>query len=607
MKSLKIGDSFTFPIELVTSTQAILARKRSGKSYTASVEAEELLSAHQQIAVIDPTGAWHGLKSSADGEHPGFPVVVFGGEHADVPLEPSAGETVARALVERGFSAIFDVSLMGVAEAIRFVSAFTTQLFHLNREAMHLFIDEADAYAPERPFGEETKSLSAIKRLVKQGGIRGIGVTMISQRPQQLAKSILSQVDILTVLRMSHPLDIKAATDWISSEVTPEFAAEVKAALPSLPVGTAFICSAPLAIGERVEIRKRTTFNSGATPKPGEKRIQPKALAHVDIEKLGEEIKATVERAKADDPKALRQRIAQLESEAKRAPQAVAAPVPGKTIELRPDPEAIEKIVRSEVQTFFDTFRKKIAVRIMERLEAAAFSLDADAERLRDFSKTLNVDSTWQFKDFVTVKPTAFAKMPMVAGATAPELSKVPTRPTPIHQVVPILREDSGAPISPAQRRILQALGKGLSINKDQLSRTWTGLLAGASPKSSSFTNNLGALRTAGLIEYPQPNMLRITETGLNRIGVESVTAPMKESELHDRIIDMLVPAQQRIMNSLLDRRGAHLGREALATGAGSSASSSSFTNNLGALRSLGLIDYAAGGMVFACSDLFID
>lgn len=316
-KRLRIGEDFTLPIEFVTSTQTILARKRSGKSYCASVQAEELLSAHQQVAVIDPTGAWHGLKSSADGLSAGFPIVVFGGEHADVPLDGNAGGLLARTMVEQGFSAIFDVSLMGVAEAIRFVTAFMNDLFRLNREAMHLFIDEADAYAPERPFGEETKSLAAIKRLVKQGGIRGIGVTMITQRPQQLAKSILSQVDILTVLRMSHPLDIKAATDWISSEVSVEFAAEVRKSLPSLPVGTAFICSAPLDIGERVVIRERKTFNSGATPKPGEKRAQPKVMAKVDLEKLGKEIQDTVEKAKANDPETLKKRIAELEKGSK--------------------------------------------------------------------------------------------------------------------------------------------------------------------------------------------------------------------------------------------------------------------------------------------------
>lgn len=66
-----------------------------------------------------------------------------------------------------------------------------------------------------------------VSRLVKQGGIWGVGATMISQRPADINKKVLSQVDILTVLRMCHPLDIAAATDWIKSEVSPEFAREV--------------------------------------------------------------------------------------------------------------------------------------------------------------------------------------------------------------------------------------------------------------------------------------------------------------------------------------------------------------------------------------------
>lgn len=137
---LTIGkDGFSLPLELVTSTQAILARKRSGKSYTASVQAEELLAHKQQIAAIDPTGAWWGLRSSASGEGAGYPVVVFGGDHADVPLEADAGRVLARALVEQGFSAIFDVGLMLTDDQIRFTSDFASELLRINRTALHLY------------------------------------------------------------------------------------------------------------------------------------------------------------------------------------------------------------------------------------------------------------------------------------------------------------------------------------------------------------------------------------------------------------------------------------------------------------------------------------
>jgi DNA helicase HerA-like ATPase len=168
----------------VTSTQAILARKRSGKSYTASVQAEELLRHKQQIAAIDPTGAWWGLRSSAAGDGPGFPVVVFGGDHADVPLEPHAGRMLARALVDHAFSAIFDVGLMVTDDQIRFTSDFASELLRINRTALHLYIDEADTFAPQSVESKSQKlCLGTVSRLVKQGGIRGVGVTMIAQRP----------------------------------------------------------------------------------------------------------------------------------------------------------------------------------------------------------------------------------------------------------------------------------------------------------------------------------------------------------------------------------------------------------------------------------------
>jgi hypothetical protein len=104
------------------------------------VQAEELLRHKQQIAAINPTGAWWGLRSSAAGDGPGYSVVVFGGDHADVPLEPHAGRMLAAGLIDRGFSAIFDVGLMLTEDQIRFSSDFASELLRINRTALHLFI-----------------------------------------------------------------------------------------------------------------------------------------------------------------------------------------------------------------------------------------------------------------------------------------------------------------------------------------------------------------------------------------------------------------------------------------------------------------------------------
>lgn len=99
MKNIDIGSAggkaFALPLEAVTQTIAILAKRGVGKSYTASVMAEGMLAAGQQVVILDPTGAWWGLKSSASGKEPGYQVTVFGGDHADLPLQENVGELIA--------------------------------------------------------------------------------------------------------------------------------------------------------------------------------------------------------------------------------------------------------------------------------------------------------------------------------------------------------------------------------------------------------------------------------------------------------------------------------------------------------------------------------
>jgi len=56
-----------------------------------------------------------------------------------------------------------------------------------------------------------------------------------------------------------------------------------------------------LRIAEQVHISTRETYDASATPTQRAKSIRPKVLAQADLEQLGETIKATLEKAKADD------------------------------------------------------------------------------------------------------------------------------------------------------------------------------------------------------------------------------------------------------------------------------------------------------------------
>jgi DNA helicase HerA-like ATPase len=108
--TLRISPDLSLPLDAVTQAMAILARRGAGKTYTASVLVEEVVKARQPVVVLDPTGAWWGLRSSADGEHPGLPVVILGGEHGDVPLEPTAGRVIADVVIDHPGAYVIDLS-----------------------------------------------------------------------------------------------------------------------------------------------------------------------------------------------------------------------------------------------------------------------------------------------------------------------------------------------------------------------------------------------------------------------------------------------------------------------------------------------------------------
>ena len=265
---LKISQTLSLPIDAVTQTFAIVARKRVGKTYTASVMAEEFIKAKIPIVVLDPTGAWWGLRSSADGQSDGFPVIIIGGSHADVPLDEHSGKIIADLVVDHPGFYVIDFSLTeSEAAQDRFATDFGQHFYRRKESAkfpMHLFIDEADCFMPQRPFPGQQRMLGAYDTIVRRGGIRGIGVTMITQRPAVLNKNALSQSETLIALQLSSGIDQDAVDDnWVKRNGSTEQRKVMMNSLASLQKGEAWIWSPSwLECFEKVNIRQRETFNS---------------------------------------------------------------------------------------------------------------------------------------------------------------------------------------------------------------------------------------------------------------------------------------------------------------------------------------------------------
>lgn len=314
MNAIRISTDLTLPLEVVTETLGIVAQRGSGKTYLTRVLLEELVGAGLPAVVVDPMGVYWGARSSADGSSEGLPIVVFGGDHGDVPLEPGAGAVIADWVATARQSCILDLSGFRKGEQRRFVLEFSERLYQKNREPLHLILDEADLWAPQRPGPEQARLLGAIEDLVRRGRARGIGLSLVTQRPAVINKDVLTQVSALVALRITGPQDRKAIEDWIRFHGDGAERDRVLASLGSLPIGTAWFWSPGwLQVLKRVRVRALRTFDSSATPKVGAKRIVPKRLAPVDIEALRSRIAETIERAEADDPKALRAKIVALQ------------------------------------------------------------------------------------------------------------------------------------------------------------------------------------------------------------------------------------------------------------------------------------------------------
>ncbi len=198
---------------------AILGKTGSGKSNLAKTIAEDLLARGARVCVIDPTGTWWGLRLMADGATPsGHPIVIFGGQHADLPVAAAHGEAIARAIGTSSTPAIIDTRQLTVSDRTRFFTGFAETLIQANRGELTLIVDEAHLFMPQsgaRVGGGAPAMLHAGNNLVSLGRGVGLRIILISQRPAKLHKDSLTQVETLVAMRLIAPQDRNAIDDWI--------------------------------------------------------------------------------------------------------------------------------------------------------------------------------------------------------------------------------------------------------------------------------------------------------------------------------------------------------------------------------------------------------
>lgn len=370
-----MSNELALPLDAVTQKIAFIGRTGSGKTYAATKLAELFGEAGAQFIALDPVGKWWSLRLRGDGKSAGLDVPVFGGLHGDLPLEPLMGARIADLIVDRQIAAVLDVSQFEHnVDKARFAEAFATRLFFRKKSApsaVHLFVEEAQEFVPQNPQGEEKRMLGAFERLVKLGRNFGIGASLISQRPQEINKKALNQTECLFVFQTTGTHERKAIDAWIADKGIEE---DIAALLPSLHVGEARVWSpAWLRVSLTTTISEKKTFDASATPKVGARKVEVKALTPIDIAEITESLADAVERAKADDPRELRRRIAELEKQLKTQRPAESPP---KVVE-------VPALTRQQ-QKLLEELRDAVSIRAgaLPKIEDALRTMEEQADHI---------------------------------------------------------------------------------------------------------------------------------------------------------------------------------------------------------------------------------
>lgn len=502
---LKISDTLSLPLDTVTDTIGILAIKGAGKTYTFLVLVEEMVKQGLPVVVLDPVGVCWGLRSSADGKGTGFPVVIVGGRHGDLPLEEGSGTVLADWVLTERRPAVFDLSgLPTKAASIRFALDFLSRLYQgADRQPIHVVLDEADEFAPQKPFGEETRLLRAVEVLVRRGRAKGLGVTMVTQRPAVLSKNVLTQIGTLVVGAMRAPQDRKAVEEWVNAHATAEQKKTFMGSLASLPTREKWVWSPARDVFARVAIRTRDTFDSSATPKVGEIRVEPKKLAPVDLDALRGRIVATVEKAKSEDPTALRAllkereaRIAELETQAK-------------AMTVWTEPQRVE-VVPTDVVVTVAGFAEEVR-RVAEAAARLADTVRGAGER-----------------------------------AAAAESTKPKLRPRPA-DVADRSSSASAVHLRAGERKLLHVAARHHPV---RLTRAQLATLAGFAASGGTYQTYLSVLRRAGYVDE-DAKLVGVTPTGRAAAGV-TARHPMSRAEVLEQWRGALRAGERTMLDAVI-------------------------------------------------------
>lgn len=248
-------------VEFASQGNAILGIRDSGKTYSATYLAEQLLENEIPFIAFDPIGVWRFLKVGKNGK--GFPVVVAG-DDGDLPLTPESAQNIVRAAMQENVSLVIDLYSMTLSKSDwkKIVESCIRLLLYENKlhGLRHVFIEEASEFVPQVVRPEDGKVYAEIEKLARMGGNASLGYTLINQRAEQVNKAVLELCDCLFLHRQKGRHSLTALGKWLDVADATN-AKQIIQSLPSLEQGECWVWSQGSHEPKRVKMPEKKTVH----------------------------------------------------------------------------------------------------------------------------------------------------------------------------------------------------------------------------------------------------------------------------------------------------------------------------------------------------------
>lgn len=528
-----------------------------------------------------PSAVISNKKSSADGKRSGFPLVIFGGEHADVPINEHAGAHVAELVATGNRSCLIDLGGWMIGARTRFFIDYASTLFKLTKGRRYQVIDECHNFAPKgKIFDPDAgKALHWANRLASEGQGKGLVLLAASQRPQKVHNDFLTSCETLIACRVIHKADRDAIKDWIDGCADAAAGKQVLAELAQMQRTDAWVWSPEIDFGpKRITFPMFSTYDSFKPQEAGDP-TKLTGWADVDLEDVKAKLQSVVEEAKANDPAELKKRIRELEK------QVAARLAPGVS-----EADAQQRYAQGHRDGFNEGATHGYQQGWNEHRKAMLDALEA-----------------------IPAKPPVLGDIPAPKTVRLPAITDAATagkvadkqwqerraEENSSRVKTPVLNREkssNGVQLSKAERLCLTALAQ----YPQGRTKSQVAILSGYAVNGGGFNNALSSLRSKGFIEGT-PDRMRATDDGVAALG-DFEPLPQGDDLLR-HWLGQLSKAERAALEALAKAYPQSLSKEDLAEAAGYEPSGGGFNNALSRLRTLELI--TGRGELRASEDLF--